>query len=158
MRSVRDTFFLQIQDLLEKDTVQAMSAIKQHIPSVNCLEHCLFVSYLSFRVCRILGNSGKLAARAGLLHDLFLYDQHAPEHRHGHWKKHPAHALEQARKITMLSQREENGILGHMWPLTKERPRYLEAWVVNFVDTLCAFLEWMHIYHLLGMKQKLAWS
>lgn len=147
-------FYRCIADLLTEDRVQAMSQVTQHVGSVNCLHHCLFVAYLSFLLCRLFRWKSRDAARGGLLHDMFLYDQHDQENKKGHWKNHPQAALDQARQICPLTYREENCIGAHMWPLTKARPRCREAWVVNMTDTLCAALEWMHVYHLLRMGKK----
>lgn len=155
MNYPQHVYYYCVRDLLAKEDIQAMAEIKQHIKSVNCLQHCLFVSYFSFRLCRLLRGSGREAARAGLLHDMFLYDQHRQENRQGHWKKHPAQALAHAQQVSELSGREENCILAHMWPLTKARPRCKEAWIVNVVDSLCALMEWTHLYHLMGMRKKL---
>ncbi len=155
MNYPQHVYYYCVHDLLTKEDVRAMAEVTQHVKSVDCLQHCLFVSYLSFRLCRLLRGSGREAARAGLLHDMFLYDQHREEYRRGHWKKHPAHALRRARQVSALSRREENCILAHMWPLTKARPWCKEAWVVNVTDSLCAVMEWLHVYHLMGMRKKL---
>ena len=40
-------FFDCIRDLYYTDTVQAMQHTTQHVPTVGCLEHCLFVSFVS---------------------------------------------------------------------------------------------------------------
>ena len=39
-------FFKCIRDLYESDVVQSMNQISQHVPTVNCLEHSLFVSFV----------------------------------------------------------------------------------------------------------------
>ena len=43
--------------------------------------------------------------------------------------------------MTELSEKEQNIIASHMWPLCAARPRSWEAWLVNAVDTLTAFVD-----------------
>ena len=62
-----------ILEIFNNSTVQQMDNFRQHYDS-TCLEHCLEVSYISYKICKKLGLDYVSAARAGLLHDLFLYD------------------------------------------------------------------------------------
>ena len=66
--------FLQcVGPLLESDEVSSMKQWQRHY-STTCFDHCLFVSYVAFRLARYFGWDYRAAARAGLLHDLYLYD------------------------------------------------------------------------------------
>ena len=95
------SFYSCISDLLKQPDVLAMKDIAQHA-DVNCLQHCLYVAYLSFRMCRFFHLDYHAAARGALLHDLFLYDWHIPDKTHRlHGFTHPAKALENAK--TLLS-------------------------------------------------------
>lgn len=148
-------FEIYVKDLLCSNDVMAMKDIKQH-SSVNCLEHSLFVSYVSYRICFFFGWDFIAAARGGLLHDLFLYNQHKRENYEGiHLRTHPKTALKNANKICELSEIEKDVILKHMWPLTFKLPKYKESLVVNITDTMCAILEMLHIYKLFNIKIKL---
>lgn len=71
-----------IADLIDTPSVQAMRNVSQHV-DINCLEHCVFVAYVSFLICRRMGWDFRAAARGGLLHDLFLYDWHQKEATRG---------------------------------------------------------------------------
>ena len=83
------------------------------------------------------------AARAGVLHDLFLYDCENPEARpKKHISEHPKIALNNAEKLFVLNDIEKDIILRHMWPVTFSAPRYLETLIVTFVDKYCAIKEW----------------
>ena len=55
----------------------------------------------------------------------------------------------------LLSDKERNIILSHMWPLGGALPRSLEALLVDLVDTFCAGLELSHIYHPGRLREKL---
>ncbi|MGD9560097.1 MAG: HD family phosphohydrolase, partial [Oscillospiraceae bacterium] len=88
----------------------------------------------------------RAAARAGLLHDLFLYDWHQHPSVTGarfHGFSHPAEALKNAEKAFALNDMEKEIILKHMWPLTLNPPRYKEAFVVLYHDKVCSFRETM---------------
>ena len=134
-------FVQSIQDLLHTPVVQSMDNYIQH-GQVTCLEHCLSVSWHSYRVCRRLGLDPQAAARGGLLHDLYLYDWHVPGSCQGlHGFNHPATALRNARRYFQLNRREEDIILKHMWPMTVSWPRHFESLVVCMVDKYCATIE-----------------
>ncbi|MGE4484329.1 MAG: HD domain-containing protein [Oscillospiraceae bacterium] len=150
------SFYGCVSDLLEEKCIQDMENISQHTPSVNCLGHCLFVSYLSFRLCRLLGLRSAEAARGALMHDMFLYDQHQHENRMKHLVTHPAVALKNAEARFELSDVERDAIYSHMWPITlRSRPQSHEAAVVCLMDKVCAVAEVTHLYHLFNMQEKL---
>ena len=102
-----EEFRVYIDDLIQHPNVQMMNQIKQHINGVSCLDHCIFVSYVSFSICKKLKLNAKAAARAGLLHDLYLCDW--SQTNIGPWKRlliHPQIALRNA-EIHGLSDLEK---------------------------------------------------
>ena len=119
----------------------------KHHGHISTLDHSLFVAYCSYRAARALRLDETAAARAGLLHDLYLYDSRDTS-AHPGWQcfDHPRAAARNAAELTALSEKERNIILSHMWPLGGQLPRSWEAWLVDLVDTLCAGLELAHIY------------
>ena len=134
-------FLALVADLLSAPSVCGMDRFVQH-GNITCLQHSLFVAYLSFRLCRRFGLDYKAAARGALLHDFFLYDWHEPGHGLWHGIRHPARALENARREFALSQVEQDIIEKHMWPLTlRHPPRYRETAVVCMVDKVCTVAE-----------------
>lgn len=130
-----------ILDLMQNERVRSMKNYVQH-GGISCLEHCLYVSYSSYRVCRRRGLDSCSAARGALLHDFFLYDWHT-ENPYGnrHAFEHPRAALRNADRYFALNPLEREIILRHMWPLTLTPPRHPEALVVSLADKYCAFLE-----------------
>lgn len=132
-----------VGDLLDLKEVQYMKKNIQH-SDITTFEHTLCVSYIAYKLCKILGWNFKAAARAGLLHDLVYYDWHDPDPSHRfHGYRHPGFALKNARELTELSKLEEDIIHRHMWPLTPTPPRFRESWVVTLVDKYCATKETM---------------
>ena len=139
-----DSAYLSLTlDILETPVVSRMKGYIQH-GDTTCMEHCVNVSYLSYLFCRDHGLNARCAARAGLLHDLFLYDWHFHRRQKGerlHGFQHPLTALQNAEKAFSLCEMERNIILRHMWPLTLTPPKYKEAYVVVWFDKYCSLME-----------------
>lgn len=142
-----------VEDLIETEEVHSMRALPHHIGN-TCYEHSVFVSYTAFRLARGLGLDYVTAARAGLLHDLYLYNSR--DHRNYEGLQcfaHPKAALRNARALCgELSPKEENIILSHMWPLSPRMPRSREAVLITLVDKVCATVEAMHIWHRMRLR------
>lgn len=114
----------------------------RHHRMITRLEHCLEVAWLSYMLARRFSLDGAAAARGGLLHDLFLYEW-LTEGPRLHGFRHPRICLENAQKIAVLSEKEEDIIRKHMWPMTFLPPRYIESWIVCFVDTYCTVKDYL---------------
>lgn len=138
-----DKEYMQIvKDLIINETVLRMKIYRQHF-NVSCFDHCLYVSYNAYIICKKHNLDYKSVARAGLLHDLFLYDWRKRENgRKGlHAFTHGKTALENALKITKLNEKEKDIIQKHMWPVTLKMPRYKETFVITYVDKRIAIAE-----------------
>ena len=143
-RYIQDADYLEcVMDILEHPVYQSMNHYIQH-GTTTCREHCLRVSYLSYHLCRKLGWDYRSAARAGLLHDLFLYDWHTHAKETGHrfhGFTHPRTALENAVKYFTLTEKEQNMILRHMWPMTPIPPKSREGFCLLYADKICSAAE-----------------
>lgn len=141
-------FYDCVKDIIFHPVVVEMKKYPHHC-GTDCYQHCLNVAYYTFVWCKKAGLHGREAARAGLLHDLFLYDwhDHARETgNHFHGLTHPKVALENAEKYFELNPLERDIILKHMWPLTVIPPRYPEALLVTFADKYCGSREIIEYY------------
>lgn len=147
-----------IKGLIEAPSVRCMQQFTQH-GDVSTLEHCLMVAFLSYTICRMIGLNFYVAARGGLLHDLFLYDWHKPNPYPGlHGFSHPKIALHNAQKYFYLTSLEEEIIRTHMWPLTFWAfPKHWESFVVSCADKLCALLETFGLIRRFRTTQTLGW-
>ena len=156
-RSAAPPFPACVRELLCDAQVQQMHQIPQHVRGVDCCDHCLFVAWLAYHLCLRLGWDARAAARAGMLHDLYLCRWEDTDV--GLWERlviHPRMALENARRFG-LSPNEEGIILTHMWPLNwQEPPRSREAVAVNLADKLSTFLEVTHLYRLVALHRRTA--
>ncbi len=137
-------FHEYIDELLYSDAVQSMKQYIQH-GSTTTFEHCLNVSYISYKIAKKLNLDAKSTARAALLHDLFLYDWHNQEKKplfEKHGFTHPKTALNNACKYFCLNDIEKDIISKHMWPLTlRQVPKYKESIIVTSVDKYCSTKE-----------------
>ena len=138
-----DAYRACVEDILENPVFQSMARFMQH-GDTTCKAHCIKVSYLSYRICRRFGWDYVQTARAGLLHDLFLYDWHTHaketgEHFHGF--THPRRALANAEKYFDLTDKEKDMILRHMWPLTPVPPKSREGMAIIYADKFCGLAE-----------------
>ncbi len=131
-----------IKDIVENDTVQQMRNFRQHYDT-SCFDHCYKVALISYIICKKLNLDYISAARAGMLHDLFLYDWRIREsgRKRFHAFHHPRIALNNSLKIFSLNKKEQDIILKHMWPITVIPPKSMEAFIITFIDKYCALLE-----------------
>ncbi|HUM83267.1 MAG TPA: HD family phosphohydrolase [Lachnospiraceae bacterium] len=150
-------FYEVVKDILHDPEVLKMKNFNQH-SNTDCYMHCLHVSYYNYRICRALRLNAGAAARAGMLHDFFLYDwRHHPKApgERMHAFTHAGYALRNAEKTFELSEREEDIILRHMWPVTITPPKHMESWIITLTDKYCSICEFIdHYYPLKGLHAK----
>lgn len=140
-----EEFISIIKDLITNDKVRQMLKYRQHC-DVSTYKHCLNVSYVSYLMCKKMNLNYIAAARAAMLHDLFLYDWRDKRPFNGflnmHAFRHPKIALENAKMICELSELEQDIIIKHMWPVTFFHiPKYKESFIVTIADKYCAIYE-----------------
>lgn len=155
MNAKKRDFESIIQDIEAHPTVQQMREFRQHCDT-SCYEHCRNVAYYSYLICRKYGLDYISVARAGMLHDLFLYDwRKRQDGRKGlHAFTHPQTALKNASQLFTLNPKEQDIILKHMWPCTIKFPKYKESYILTFVDKFCAMQETYLFYkNRLTMKK-----
>ena len=119
-----DSFLRCVQDLLDTPEVRSMRQYPHH-PRTTCYEHSVCVAYVSYRLARRWGLDYRAAARAGLLHDLYLYNSRKkPSYYGNQCFTHPVVALKNAWALCgSLTPMEENIIVSHMWPLARKMPQ-----------------------------------
>lgn len=135
-------YMLIIDDILKHDKVKKMKKYRQHY-KISCFIHCLFVSYNAYLICRKHKLDYISAARAGMVHDLFLYDwRKRKDGRKGfHAFTHGKEAFKQASTFMNINDIEKDIIIKHMWPVTLSIPKYKETYVITLVDKYFAIME-----------------
>lgn len=148
-KEANQTAYLRcVKDLISTRQVASMKQWRHHF-DVTTYDHSLFVSYMAFRLARRLKRDYRMAARMGLLHDLYLYDSHdRSAHPGNQCFDHPKAALRNAAQLVELSEKEANIIASHMWPLATTMPHSAEAVIVSLADKVCAALELSYLSRL----------
>lgn len=151
-------FYTLVQDLISNETVQKMKQFRQHY-NTSTYEHCFYVAYISYKICKKLGLDYKAAARGGILHDLFLYDWRNSKKDlnldRSHAFIHPKIAFENASKLFDLTKKEKDIIVKHMWPVTLALPKYPESFIITLVDKYSAIQESFTFYNSFLQRKKL---
>ena len=121
-----EEFLSIIEEIINNKTVQQMKNYRQHYET-TCFDHCFMVSYFCYIICKKLHLDYIAAARAGMLHDLFLYDWRVrqPGRKGFHAFTHGKLACKNASKLFDLTPKEKNMIITHMWPVTLQIPSSL---------------------------------
>lgn len=148
-----------IEELTKNKTVQEMNKYNHHC-DVNCFEHCKHVAYINYKICKKLNLDYISSARAGMLHDLFLYDWRKSRKRLDgyHAFVHPKIALENSLNLFNLNDKECDIILKHMWPVTFSLPKYKESFVITFSDKYCATVEILDYFKRRKLKTMLRYA
>ena len=132
------------EDVAEHPVVLRMKKYPHH-GDTSCYKHCMRVAYFNYIICKKLHLDAKSAARAGMLHDLFLYDWHTHARETGerlHGFTHAEKAYKNAGKIFRLNRVERDVIRNHMWPVTlRSVPRTREGWMIVLTDKYSGLLE-----------------
>jgi len=137
-----------MKKIVKNPVVQQMKQFNHH-SDTNCFTHCVHVSYMNYLVCNKLRLDSYAAAKAGLLHDLFLYDWHVykpKENERLHGFEHPSKALRNAHHHFQLTKKEGDIIVKHMFPLTLTPPSYKETAVIVVTDKICSVGEVLDKY------------
>lgn len=133
----------QMWELCRKGRILQSRRFIQH-GSTSVYSHSFRVAYCSLVFADLLHlqRHQRELIRGALLHDYFLYDWHEKDRSHNlHGFRHPFTALRNADRDFMLSQRERNIIIRHMFPLIPIPPTCLEGWIVCMVDKGCSIYE-----------------
>ena len=139
-------FLTIIDELVNNETVKEMKKYRQHYET-TCFDHCYMVSYYCYLICKKYNLDYISATRAGMLHDLFLYDWRVrqPDRKGLHAFTHGKLACENASKLFDLNQKEKDMIITHMWPVTMKFPTSIGGFILTFVDKYCATSETLEV-------------
>lgn len=132
-----------ISDIANNEIVLKMRNFRQHY-NTSCYEHCKYVAYYTYLICKKFNLDYISATRGAMLHDLFLYDWREKNNRVGlHAYTHPYTAYKNASQLFNLNAMEKDVIIKHMWPVTLRLPRYKESFVITLTDKYSALVETM---------------
>lgn len=140
-----DEFWHTFAQLRDDPVVLELMKYPNHRVS-NLYDHSSRVALCAYDMSRRLhwNVDGAAIAKGAMLHDFYLY--HAQSNKsityRQHLLGHPETALTNAKEHFELTEKEENIIMSHMWPMTpKQIPLSKEAFLVQLADKVCAFGE-----------------
>lgn len=136
-----------------------------HHEDVFLYEHLLVVSYLSYKICKKYNLNYRDAAIGGLLHDFYYspWQDNTLEKKKffkQHGFVHAREAMYNAYRVypRFMNKRIANIIERHMFPLNIIPPKYIEGWVVTYVDKKVSMNITINIKALpkyLGLSRKI---
>lgn len=134
-------YYSIVKDILTNEEFNKTKEIVHH--GYNRYDHCIRVSYYSYRIAKLLKLDYISAARAGLLHDFFLEknDEAKFSKKIKTLLSHPREAAKLSKKYFDINEKEQNIIEAHMFPVSLRVPRYLESWIVDLIDDTIAINE-----------------
>lgn len=132
-----------VSPILENKEFSQIETIVHH--GTTRMSHSIRVSYYSYKIAKLLHLDYDQVARAGLLHDFFLdrtTDYEKPKDKFLLFTTgHPKVAVQNAKKYFELSEKEEDIIKTHMFPVDYRIPKYAESWIVCAVDKFVGTYE-----------------
>ncbi len=109
--------------------------------------HSLRVSYISYKISKVLKLDERKTARGGLLHDFFWTNNKDMKSKTLSVFKHNIEAVNNAESIFIISEKEKDIIETHMFPIVPNKlPKYAESWLVSFVDKGVSVFEFLNNY------------
>lgn len=139
-----DFDYIKIVDsILNNQEFNKLKDIEHH--GITRYDHCVKVSYYSYKIAKKLKLDHRSAARGGLMHDFFLSD----EDRNIKDKlvstfTHPKLAVLKSCEEFDICDVEKDIIRTHMFPINMAVPKYAESWLVSCVDKMVAIKEFSH--------------
>ncbi len=133
-----EEFFEIIEPVLNVSEFQELNNIRHH--GMTRLDHCVRVAYYSYKVTKFLGLDYKLVTKAAVLHDFFTNEVEDMSLLK-RFTKHPQIACDNACKYFDLNDKQKDIILKHMFPITLVPSKYIETYIVDFVDDVAAIYE-----------------
>lgn len=123
----------------------------------NKYDHCRRVSYISYKLAKLLKADRKEVVRAGLLHDFFFGERTAKEENS--YLNHPKTSVKNAKEHFKISDKEASDIETHMFhhvivkkifpfvnykekaDFYENKPKSKEAGIICFADFLVSVYE-----------------
>ncbi len=129
-----------VEDIYYNAEFNKIKTIEHH--GVTRFEHSLRVSYYSYKLAKLLKLDYISVARAGLLHDFFFSkEDRSKKDRFISVFIHPKISILNSLINFKLNEKEKDIIITHMFPINFKIPKYVESWIVSFVDKGVAIYE-----------------
>lgn len=147
LNNVDEDYLELVKDILDKEEFNELRNLIHH--GLNRYDHSVRVSYISYKISKMLKFDYKSTAKAGLLHDFFITDNDQKiKDRTKSLFLHPKIALKNSETHFELNDIEKNIIRSHMFPVTIFIPKYKESWLVSLVDKAVSIHEALYYLRL----------
>lgn len=124
--------------ILNTEEFHAALLQRHHLRSTVGI-HSLRTAEAAVLLGRLFGEDQASLAKIALCHDLGILGRekfHSPVEC---LKEHPACSVEKAKElIPNITQKEQDAILTHMWPLYSMRPESGEGWILSVADKIAS--------------------
>ena len=137
--SMDEEYIYLVSSILENDEFKKRLDYHHH-ENRSVYTHCLMVSMKSYKIAKKLHMDYRSAAIGGLLHDFYYEDCQANKKKVKFFKMHgfvhAREALNNSKKFfpELINDKVGDIIVKHMFPLNILPPKYVEGWIVTFVD------------------------
>ena len=144
--SKMDDQYIEIIDKILNHEEFKKRLFYHHHEDRSVYTHSLMVSLYSYKIAKFFKLDYKSAAVGGLLHDFYYKDWQVNMEKKSIFKMHGfIHAKEALENSNIffkeyMNEKVSNIILRHMFPLNILPPKYIEGWIITFVDK-CVSLE-----------------
>ena len=133
--------------ILQTDAFHAAMLQKHHLRSTVGL-HSIRTAEAAVLLGRLFGEDQASLTKIALCHDLGIIGRekfHSPMEC---LKEHPVCSAEKAKElIPDITQKEQDAILTHMWPLCSMRPESGEGWILSAADKIAS------VWDILGRRE-----
>ena len=165
-------WFNIVKKILLNQEFQKRRLFKHHTKSV--WDHCIEVSFKSYKCALKFNADARVCAIAGMLHDFYPYAWQYSEELENYDKRYldrlnrkepffKNHGFTHAREAyenylkyfkELDDKRISNCILRHMYPLNIIPPKYKEAWIVTLIDKKVSIKDTNYIIKAILNKGK----
>jgi len=131
------------EDILNNEKFKSLDKELHH--GITRYQHSIHVAKLTYVMLRHSNNKNlERAVRAALLHDFYNDSELVEYNKVEKLSKHPFMALENAKKYFDINEMQEDIIVNHMFPSTKNLPKTKEGKIVSMADKMVAMYEMTH--------------
>ncbi len=148
IKTQNQEFDTLIRDIVNNPNFRELDNEMHH--GISRFGHSYRVAEGVYKLTKKLHFNYKEATRAALLHDFYFNYQLEENGEVKNLVEHPSMALLNASKYYELSDMQKNMIVSHMFPLSKELPKYKESICITIVDKVVAVYEQQR--YKVGMK------
>ncbi len=139
MSSVKKEFYNIYNEFYQLDKFKDLNYDIHH--GLPRLKHIERVAKYSFYVTKFFGLDYISATRGAFLHDFFTDDEVNRSKWKDYLNEHPKVALRNAKKYFKVNDVEKDVISCHMYPISKNTPKYRETLVVSICDKVASIYE-----------------